>query len=375
MKDMNIRNLLVAVLIFLSGMSVYGQKTTPKTSGSDQISVRFVPLSGGGPKKLKAETVDGTTVKIGKQNEIVSKSLLTKLNKRRSVNYWYVIQQEGRDSSYVVTAKTKKKAIGLSGSHLFPGDITNWKQWLPDDLEHDFRSSSYRLYDFCFGLNINRQLWAKNRHSISLDFEPHYRQMYHEFKVPNYAISYPSVDPDGLDYERHVTITDYRETYLTHAAGLSLMLRYDFYFLKHVSLFLAAGADNLVKLIGRSTINYDAHYAGQYGPELFNVLIDENGIYDFGTYNNNNFTSRDRIQLNYTLYGMAQVGLQLYLGRTLSIEAAGVYQRLCYRYPTEKKVDGFRLSETPGQHQSMMSALSPLAKNRLGLNVKLKINF
>ena len=375
--NMNIRYFLVAVMIFLSGMTVYGQESTPKAPENDQISVRFVPLSGGGPKKLRAKTVDGTTVRIGKQNEIVSNSLLTKLNKNRSVNYWYRVEREGQDSSYVVTALTKKYAIGLSGSHLFPGDITNLKQWLPENLESDFKSSSYRLYDFSFGLNINRQLWAKNRHSISFDFEPHYRQMYHEFLVPNYAISYPSVDPDGLDYERHVTIADYRETYLTHSAAFSMMLRYDLYFLKHVSLFLAAGAENLVKLIGRSTVNYDARYAGQYGPDLFNVLIDENGFYDFGTYNDNHFNSKDKIQINYTLYGMAQVGLQFYLGRTLAIEVAGVYQRLCFKYPFERRVNAqdYRLSEEPGQYQRMMSVLVPSAKNRLGMNVKLKFNF
>ena len=374
---MNKRNLLVVVMIFLFGMTVFGQESKPKAPENDQISVRFVPLSGGGPKKLRAKTVDGTTVKIRNQKEIVSKSLLTKLNRNRSVNYWYKIEREGRDSSYVVTALTKKNAIGLSGSHLFPGDITNLRQRLPNELEPDFMDLSYRLYDFSFGLNINHQLWAKNRHSISFDFEPHYRQMYHEFLVPSYAIYYPSVDPDGMDYERHVTITDYQETYLTHAAALSIMLRYDLYFLKHVSLFLAAGAENLFTLIGRSEVNYDARYAGQYGPDLFNVFIDENGVYDFGTYNDNHFQNNDKTQFNFTLYGMAQVGLQFYLGRTLSIEVAGVYQKVGFKYPFERRVKAqdFRLSEEPGQYQRMMSVLVPSAKNRLGMNVKLKFNF
>lgn len=377
MKNMKIRNIVVTIAIALFGMSVHGQNASTMPSASNEISVRFIPLDGGGPYALRAKTVAGNVVKIRGLNKRVDNILLTKLNKKECVNYWYSIKQDERDSSYVVTALTKKNAIGLSGSHLFPRDFTRWNRWLPDDLEYDFKSSSYRLYDFSFGLNINHQLWAKNRHSISLDIEPHYRQMYHEFLVPNYSISYPSVDPDGMDYERQVTITDYSETYLTHSAALSLMLRYDIYFLKHVSLFLAAGAENLFTLIGRSDINYDARYAGQYGPELFNVLIDENGIYDFGTYNDNHFRNKDKTRFNYTLYGTAQVGLQFYLGRTLSLEVAGVYQRLGFKFPIEKRVNvlDFRLSEEPGQYQRMMSVLTPSAKNRLGMNVKLKINF
>lgn len=176
MKNMNIKNIVIAILIILFGWSAKGQGSLPNPAAGNEISVRFVPLAAGGPKQLKAKTVDGDVVKIGDQKMYVDKILLTQLNKRRSVNYWYSIRQEGPDSSYVVTAMTKKNAIGLSGSHLFPGDITNWKQWLPENLEHDFKTASYRLYDFCFGLNINNQLWAKNRHSISLDFDLHYRQ-------------------------------------------------------------------------------------------------------------------------------------------------------------------------------------------------------
>ena len=375
MKNMNIKNIVIAILIILFGWSAKGQGSLPNPAAGNEISVRFVPLAAGGPKQLKAKTVDGDVVKIGDQKMYVDKILLTQLNKRRSVNYWYSIRQEGPDSSYVMTAMTKKNAIGLSGSHLFPGDITNWKQWLPENLEHDFKTASYKLYDFCFGLNINNQLWAKNRHSISLDFDLHYRQMHHEFNVPDYGISFPSVDPDGYDYERLVSVTDYNETYTTHAAALSLAFRYDFYFLKYISLFMSAGAENVFTMLGHSVTNFDACYAGQYGPELFNVVIDENGFYDFGTYNNNYINSRDQTQFRYTLFGAANVGLQFYLGRTVSLEVAGVYQRLFYNFPIEKKVDNFRLSEEPGQYQSMMSALSPLAKNRLGVNVKFKINF
>lgn len=375
MKNMNIRNLFVAILILLLGWSAKGQGSLPTSPASNEITVRFVPLAGGGPKRLRAKTVDGSIVKIGDQKEQVDQILLTRLNKRRSVNYWYSIRQEGLDSSYVVTAMTKKNAIGLSGSHLFPRDIVHWDQWLPEDLQSDFKSSSYRVYDFSFGLNINRQLWAKNRHSISLEINPLYRQMYHEFAVPSYAVSFPSIDPDGSDYERLVTVTNYRQTYLTHAAAAALSLRYDFYFLKYVSLFLSAGVENVFTLFGRSETNYDARYAGQYGPELFNVLIDEDGIYDFGTYNDNHFKNVDKREFRYSLYGVANVGLQFYLGRTVSLEVAGVYQRLCYDHPMVKTVENFHLSEAPGDHQNMMSVLVPSAKNRLGMNVKFKINF
>ena len=103
MKNMNIKNIVVAILIILFGWSAKGQDSLPTPPAGNEISVRFVPLASGGPKWLKAKTVNGDVVKIGNQKMYVDKILLTQLNKRRSVNYWYSI----KDNSFFIQYKTR----------------------------------------------------------------------------------------------------------------------------------------------------------------------------------------------------------------------------------------------------------------------------
>ena len=70
--------------------------------------------------------------------------------------------------------------------------------------------------------------------------------------------------------------------------------------------------------------------AGRYGEELFNMVIDENGYYDFGTYSDNRIVTENDVAFRYSLYGTAMAGIQLFIGPVLSIEAAGVYHHMLY---------------------------------------------
>ena len=378
MRIMNRRKLFVAVLLLCCGLMGYGQEDTPSTSDTlalNEIFLRFDPVLGGTPRVLSAKTINRFNVKVGSQYERVDKQILRELERKRSATYWYEVAQDGDASHYLVRARTRKNAIGVNGSYLFYGDFTHHRDWLMDEYKGNFEGAAFGLRDFSVGLLYARQLFGVNRHRIIFEIEPGYRQIAQSFSADRYTTSYPTVDPDGLEYQRLVTVTDYAETVNRHCVEIPLDLRYDLFVFKYLSLFLSGGIDNVFVATDDAEATFDASYAGQYGEDLFNTVIDENGIYDFGVYPDNRIFTENEMKFRYTLYGTAMAGIQLFIGPVLSLEVAGVYQRHLYEKSSNGNAGTYCLSESPGTYQSMAYTMKPASKHRLGVNVKLKINF
>lgn len=375
---MNRKNLFVAVLLLCCGLMGYGQEDTPSTSDTlalNEIFLRFDPVLGGAPRVLSAKTINRFNVKVGSQYERVDKQILRELERKRSATYWYEVAQDGDASHYLVRARTRKNAIGVNGSYLFYGDFTHHRDWLMDEYKGDFEGAAFGLRDFSVGLLYARQLFGVNRHRIIFEIEPGYRQIAQSFSADRYTASYPAVDPDGLDYQRLVTVTNYAEKVNKHCVEIPLDLRYDIFLFKYLSLFVAGGINNVIVASDDEKVTFAAAYAGQYGDDMFNTIIDENGFYDFGQYPDNQIYTEDEVKSRYTLYGMAMAGLQLFIGPVLSLEVAGVYQHHLYESNSNGSDVNYCLSESPGTYQSMALTMKPASKHRLGVNVKLKINF
>ena len=372
------RNKLWGLFLLLCfAMVAEGQEESVKTTSGlaeNEILLRFKPVSGG-PRWLKAKTVGGYSVKIGNWYERVDNQILQKLKWNGSAAYWYEIVPTSQGRHYVVCARTIKNALGVTGSFLFYEDFTSNGDWLLDKYKNDFEGTAFGLRDFSVGLLYARQLYAKNRHRLSLELDLAYRQIRHSFAASRYTTSFDVTDPDGLDYERLVTVDHYNEDVLRHSVSFQLDFRYDWYFLKYMSLFVAAGVNNLFDVSRTSEAGFGAAYAGKYGEELFNVVIDENGYYDFGTFPNNRIAADEGKTFQYSLYGTALTGLQFCIGPSLSLEAAFVYNKLFSSSIKTDAGDGFCLSESSEKYQSMAYTMKPAARNRLGVNVKLKINF
>ena len=378
MRIMNSKNLFVAVLLVCCGFVVKGQENEPSTSkplANNEIYLRFDPVSGGAPKRLTARTIEQFTVKVGGTYTRVDNQILKDLNRKQSATYWYEIAQDEDASHYVVRARTRKNAIGVNGSYLFYGDFTHHRDWLMDEYKNNFEGAAFGLRDFSIGLLYARQLFGVNRHRIIFEIEPGYRQIAQSFSADRYTTSYPTVDPDGLEYQRLVTMTDYAETVNRHCVEIPLDLRYDIFLFKYLSLFVAGGINNVIVASDDEKVTFAAAYAGQYGDDMFNTIIDENGFYDFGQYPDNQIYTEDEVKSRYTLYGTAMAGLQLFIGPVLSLEVAGVYQHHLYESNSNGSDVNYCLSESPGTYQSMALTMKPASKHRLGVNVKLKINF
>ena len=370
-----IRILLVGIVILVS-ISVYAQdiNSNLQRDTSSAVNVRYEPVSGTS-KHIRLQATDGSMVKVGSQYVQVDSNYAKRLGRKSCATFWYDVESSDDTGRYIIRSRTSKNAIGLSGSYLFYGDFTHHRDWLRDEYVRDFDGAAFALRDFNIGLLYARQLVAKNRHRLSMEIVPMYHQIRQIFSTNRYTTSFAAIDPDSYHYERLVTVNNYEEEKLRQCVSLQLNFRYDWFILKYFSLFLAAGIDNGFVVTDESDVTFDAIYAGRYGEEFFNSVIDENGYYDFGRYPSNRIVTKSEPAFRYSLYGSAFAGLQLFIGPVLSIEVAGVYHRLLYSNVSEESKDPFCLSESAGNYQSMVKTMKPAAKDRLGVNVKLKFNF
>jgi hypothetical protein len=104
-------------------------------------------------------------------------------------------------------------------------------------------------------------------------------------------------------------------------------------------------------------------------------VIDQNGYYDFGNFPNNQFKPEEMEGARYSMYGYGTAGLQFFLGKTISLEVAGLYHYMLYTDLMKRADADYRLVSSANKHQSMMSAFSPFMFHRWGINSKLKFSF
>lgn len=379
MKIMNRKKLWIATVLLCCGLVVKGQEDNAVVPVSEsavrhEVSLCFEPAPGG-KKSLRARTFDGKIVKVGGRYEHVESRILQQLKRRESATYWYEIIPEGYGSHYRVRAHTSSNAIGLGSSYLFYGDFTHFGDWMEPEYKNCFEGAEFGLRDFSVGFLYDRQLFGLNRHRLNLETELSYRRIHQLFSTDRYTTSYPAIDPDNYEYTRLVSVTDYKESVVKNCLTVPLYLRYDLFIFKYLSLFVAGGIDNVFIVSEDADATFDATYAGRYGEELFNTVIDENGYYDFGKYPNNHIITENETAFRYSLYGAARAGIQLFVGPVLSIEASGIYHHMLYSNTPDGNVGPFCLSDAEGHYQSMNNVMKPASKNRLGVNVKLKINF
>lgn len=370
----NLRLLFLWVLLFAVSF-LYAQENgnSPKSNDSSTVYVRYEPASGSS-KTIRLRAPNGSISKVGEQFMEVDNLFSKRLKRRSSATFWYDVIPTERTNHYIIRSHTHKNVIGISGSYLCYGDFTHHKDWLRDELKDNFEGDSFGLRDFSVGLLYARQLCAKNRHRLSFEIAPAYRQIEQFFMANSYNTSYASTDPNGLDYDRLIHVTNYEENVSNYCASIPLNLRYDFFVFRYLSLFIAGGIDNVFIISRDSYVNFDASYAGLYGEDYFNVII-EDGYYDFGNYTGNFIRNESDIAFRYNLYGTAMAGIQLFIGPVLSLEVAGVYHRMLYSNIPNANIDKYCLSKSSDNYESMALTMKPESKNRLGINVKLKFNF
>ena len=201
-----------------------------------------------------------------------------------------------------------------------------------------------------------------------------YRGIIHLSSINHYETTYDATDPDGDDYERLITVSDYHEKTFTHGIVIPIALRYDWFAHKKVSLFATAGLENDFLFSQKTNAQFNARYAGVYRDDFFNITIDQNGIYDFGVFQNLNIDHSGK-HFQYYLYGTLSLGIQVFIGKTVSIEAAGLYAHQLANNKAAIENGNFVLTSAADNVQSITNVFSPSSMNRLGVNVTVKMNF
>lgn len=382
MKMKNIIRLFPVWLLLFATNSIYAQENPGQSQGdpSSSVYVRYEPAPGTS-KWIKAKAAKGSViqdnvmVKVRDQYMFVDSSISSRFKKKSCATYWYDMEPESEPNHYVIRSHTIKNAIGISSSFMFKLDKTKGDGWLMDEYQNDFGDASYWSWGVSGGLLYARQLCAKNRHRLSVEVVPAYQQIRETFSANRYSTHHPAIDPDGYGYERLISITDYKEKVENHCLSIPFDLRYDLFVLNSLSVFMAGGLDNLFIISRKSDVSFGASYAGQYGEELFNTLVDENGYYDFGQFPDNHVTVDKDVAFRYNLYATAKLGAQYFVVPMFSVELAILYDRLLYSSLPVGQTSTFCLSESAGTYQSMAYSMKQLPKNRLGINLTMKINF
>ena len=339
------------------------------------VWLRYESVSGT-PQKLRTKSPTLEKIRVGNQYTCVSGDILNRLKRRECATFRYNIQPGDSAQHYIVKVQTQKNTMGLSASYYFYGKILGQHtNLIREEYVNDFHNASFHLKDFSVGFYYARQLYAKNRHRLSLELTVAYRQTEQTLFAERYTTNFDTIDPDGEAYTRQITVTNFQEKQLLRSISVPLSLRYDWFMFKHLSIFISAGIQNDITYLNSTKTNYDFFCAGKYGDHLFQTTIDQNGFYDFGKYPNNQFEEIERGKFLYTLYGTVSIGLQLYLGKTLSIEVCGIYNKMLYRNFDKHDPKHFRLAESSESYQNFRDCLSPFAINRFGANCKLKISF
>lgn len=176
--------------------------------------------------------------------------------------------------------------------------INFWKWTFNADFSTEFgilKNSPISIADNRYNINVINRLSISNKILVSLmyrnsnagnwkfKFGAGFDIFNYDLYLPKYVNSFAAVDPDGDPYLRIIELTNLHEfnslTYLT----FPLIIQKGFTINKNtISVNLAYYF--MKSFAGSYLASSEAQYSGYYD-YLFNLLISENGVYDFGAYN------------------------------------------------------------------------------------------
>ena len=187
----------------------------------------------------------------------------------------------------------------------------------------------------------------------------------------DYSVAYPDVDSDGGPYERKLDSQGFRETLHATTFKVPVALRYDKLLKPKLSLFARLGLDLGVGIKDAVDYKGNVNVAGYYD-WLFDITMDEEGIYDFGPHSlsgNADVTNVGTLSLGGSLGG----GLTFHPCSKVSIDAGLRYAMTLLRKATAD--DSFTpFSSADGWH-SVVSAFDKMHRNALSLLIQCNYNF
>ena len=194
-----------------------------------------------------------------------------------------------------------------------------------------------------------------------------------EWKVSSseaYYTQFGDVDPDGDSYIRNMVIEDIDETLAISHAGLHLEAGYAYApEIPGLLVDIRGGLDYAHALKSQYQSSAEGAYSGKY-PQLFGVVLAENGIYDFGTY--------DLVGQGQSILGEHGIGGHFSIGmsyrpnnQSFGVAMSGQYSWL--QWQTAGTVD--YISRSPEELSSTFSLSSGVARSLFAFYPRIFLQF
>ena len=154
-----------------------------------------------------------------------------------------------------------------------------------------------------YGLLMGKRLFSKVNQSLTLQFGGGVADLTSEFQITPFTSTVAAIDDAGDSYTRITKTKNLVETGQLSRNYLSVALNYSRRF-KTTEVGLYLGGHYLMTGRYNYSTNATAKYSGLYGPEYFNILIDDPEHYDFGEYIVSLEDKSDLIEELNLLYGL-----------------------------------------------------------------------
>lgn len=323
------------------------------------------------PNTVKVLNSDGVKIRLGEEVQGVRKSSYDKLLRNGSIVYQYQ-QTENKRKETGIYVETIKNAVGFELGY---GHAMSSKMSLDNvEMAGVFdESAKFSGHQFNFGVLYLRQVFAQNRHRLSVETGLQFALYKQRFKASSYQENVKADDADGSSYMRNTLVNNYNEVSRAFRFSIPVAARYDIYVIRDLSIFAMAGLKFNLMFWRPTTADFDASYSGQYGPELFNLFIDQNGFYDFGQFKGNKLDQKRNKAVGFNLEGMLTFGLQYHFSESWSVEACAAVQYKLTQ-ANNQKTGLFRLTTDNTNFQSVNEYVGE-GRHSMEYQIRIKYNF
>lgn len=326
------------------------------------------------PRTLKVKKIGGATTRLDSRVQPLSAEVYKQLSERNCATYQYVFTPHNDTLRYhTISVNTVKNAVGLEIGLSQPLGSNK----LIDPFGTNFDSIDMKSTTFHIGANYLRQIFAVGRHRLSFETGVALEYQSRRFSTNNYEDRYDTSDLGGDNYNRQIRLNDYHEKCNSVSLAIPAMLRYDCYVIPDLSVYLSLGVRGTMTSIYPAKASFKGYYAGQYGEEYFNVLIDQNGYYDFGTSECSNLLENNQNKTtDWHVDALARIGAQYFFtsDKRWSLDFSVGYRYRFFTKTTEKP-GVFHLSTQKDDFNSVCRNLWVQPIHFLDFQLGVKYNF
>ena len=240
------------------------------------------------------------------------------------------------------------------------------------DTQYDWQIDTKRYSVFGVYVTYYRQLSLKDTkkrlgYDVGLKFKVQNIEMEGSFYD-----EYADLDPDGAPYLRQIEINQYEEKSKVSSIAVPIALRYDYFIKDNLSFFGRVGAEVSLDMANQSEVSAQTKYKGYYD-WLFDVTIDQNGIYDFGSYDMSLGKQKGAYKKGFATAVFVATGCSYFISEKWSLDLSLMYSGVLFN--SVKAESDYHLSKKMGDWSSAFKSFDGIKPHVFNVNIQLNYNF